>query len=437
MLARSYLALKNLVRSGLFRRTFIYTFSAALNALVNFLLLPVLTRYLTPYDYGIVETFTALNSLFTCIVLMGSNTIVSKEYFKQTDHNRGVFLGNLLLFVGMNSALILLIIFVSGLFGEGLSGLFEIGDYLILLVVVASFFNAVITLLLTLFQLEKKPQKYALFMNSKTLSDIFLSLFFIIGIGMAWEGRISGVLVCGLLFFILAASVFYRRKCQFNISQFKPSTLYSFGVPLMVAQIAGWALEASDKLMVTQMIDLQSTGLYSVGYKFGMVVMILGTAFSRAWLPFFFEKINENSRMNNLKIVRATYLFMVFIGIFSIVYGFCGEYLLYLVIDERFHMAGSFVMLISIGYFFDGIWKLFIGYLIHEGRTKIYSGIVLFSGVLNVVLNYVLISRIGLIGAAWATLMSFAVGAVLTIAISTKIHPMPWFDRDLLSLKIK
>ena len=62
--------------------TAVYTLSSGVNALIGFILLPILTRYLSPTAYGIVETFSATAFVLTGVVLFGGNTLLAKEFFR-------------------------------------------------------------------------------------------------------------------------------------------------------------------------------------------------------------------------------------------------------------------------------------------------------------------------------------------------------------------
>jgi len=186
-----------------------------------------------------------------------------------------------------------------------------------------------------------------------------------------------------------------------------------------------------DKIMINNLINIESTGLYSIGYRFGMVVKMVETAFSLAWLPFFYENIAKNKYENNLKIVKATYIYLILLFMFAVFFGLIGKYLLFFMVDERFFGASKFILLISIAYFFDGVWKVFTGYLVSSGRMKTYASINMFSALLHLFLSYLLIKYLGLIGAAWATCISMMAGAAVTILIATRVHDMPWVRKGL------
>lgn len=418
------------LQSGLFRRTFVYTASASLNSFVVFLLLPVLTRYLTPYDYGVVETFLAASACLTGLVMFGGNTLLSKEYFSFNEQEREQFVGNILGLICISSVLLLLLYWSFSRISNFFANIMKIGNELILLIFIVALANAITTMVLTLFQLEKKSGTYALFTNSKSLTDIGITLACVVGLGMNWQGRIAGILSTSLIFSMIALVLFRIRHVTIVFPSRYGKHLLMVGVPLIVAHLTGWVNEMVDKIMITNILNPESTGLYSIGYRFGMVVMMVETAFSMAWMPFFYENIKENSYSNNLKIVKATYVYIAGLFLFALVFGLGGKYLLFAMVDRKFYAASQFILLISMAYCFDGIWKSFIGYLIYHDKTRVYSKIVLISAIINIVLNYVLLKRIGLIGSAWATFISLGVGAFLTVIVGIRCHPMPWLFKS-------
>jgi O-antigen/teichoic acid export membrane protein len=203
------------------------------------------------------------------------------------------------------------------------------------------------------------------------------------------------------------------------------------GFPLAMAHISGWTTEMIGKLMINNMIGVDATGLYSVGYRFGMIMLMVQAALSRAWLPFFFENINNDSPASRMKLVRATYACIAGLLVLALLIGFSGPYLLHLMVVPKFYAASQFIFLVTMAYFCDGVWKLFLGYLTHRDRTRLYSSIVFAAAITNVVLNYVLLKKIGLIGAAWSIFISYAIGALLTIVAAARSHPMPWLSIDV------
>jgi len=415
----------NILKSGLLKRTAIYTFSSSFGTLVSFLLLPVFTRYLSQYDYGIIATFSAVIACLTGVVGMGSNTLLSKNYFGLDLKERKIYIANILGLIIVNSLFIMCILLI---FGNFFSSLIKISITLLLLSVIVSSGNMIYAILLTLYQLKKQAMKYAIISNSKTLIEISISLFFILVMSLKWEGRIGGITLSTLLFLVITLLIFKKEKIVLTFSGKYFKELVFLGSPLIISHISGWANNMIDRLMINNLISVEATGIYSIGYKFGMIIMIIEVAFSRAWLPYFYEKIEGNKNVDKLNIVKITYIYTTGLIIFSLFYGYFSKYLLYFMVDNKFYAAGKFIFLIAMAYCFDGILKLFSGYLIYSGRIKLFSSIIAISAGVNIVLNYILLRRIGIIGAAWAAFISFAVELVLVVVAAVKCYPMPWLS---------
>ena len=86
----------------LFKNTFIYAGSSAINQAIPFFLLPIMTRYLTPTDYGIVATFNVLLAVMGVFVGLSMNGAVSVNFFKLNRDELKKYIGNVffILFVG-------------------------------------------------------------------------------------------------------------------------------------------------------------------------------------------------------------------------------------------------------------------------------------------------------------------------------------------------
>ena len=286
---RSIIFFRHMISSGLFKRTCVYTFSGFFSALVAFLLLPILTRCLSPYDYGVVETFTAVTACLTGVVIFGGNTLVCKSYFVFDKAERQEYTGSILGMILIVSVLLFFLHFFSIIWGNFLSNILKISNSLILLAIAVSVCQAFIAMLSNTFQLEKKAASYAIFMNSRTLFEIGLSLFLIIGVGLAWKGRISGIATSIILFGFIALYLFKVRDIAICLPKKYGKEIFLLGLPLVLSHVSGWVYGMVDKIMINNLINVEATGLYSVGYRFGMVVMMVESAFSLAWLPFFMK----------------------------------------------------------------------------------------------------------------------------------------------------
>jgi O-antigen/teichoic acid export membrane protein len=423
--------LKRILSSALMKDTFIYSSASVISALLGFAVLPVLTRYLTPDDYGTLEIFRLYISLLTGILLLGGNTIILGEYYRLNDKERGGLLHDLVATVLFMSLTVLLIYFVTSYFIDTLPSMLKLTDLWIFIGIISAGASSVVVLTNTLFQIRQEAFKYALFVIGMLVCNLLITLILIVRYDMNWTGMAIGIFISSTLFMMISFKILFGGGVGLK-TKFKYSKLIlTLGPTLAISHVAGWINEGVGKIMVSNMIDLEATGAYSIGYKFGMVVAVIVAAYSRSWLSFFFKNINSEDDISNNKVVIATYISIIGLFLVSFSIGLIGPKIMKILVDVRYANGSSIIMIICMAYWVNGVGKLFTGYLVQNKRTGIYSSIIIISGILNIILSYFLIPQLGMTGAAWATLFSFSFDTISTILISAKIHPMPWFTFKL------
>ena len=199
------------------------------------------------------------------------------------------------------------------------------------------------------------------------------------------------------------------------------------GFPLILTHIGGWVIEALDKFMISDLLDISATGIYAVNYKFGIIVMMIQVGIMRAWSPFFYKEIAKNNNESKIKIIRYTYLLILILFLMTISIIIISPFLFDIfIIDDSYQFSWKIIVFVSFAYFFDGLWKIFNCYLINKNLTSYYAYTLIISAILNVVLNYYLIGEIGVNGAALATFISFFFGGFFALVLTLRTEKMPW-----------
>ena len=93
---------------------------------------------------------------------------------------------------------------------------------------------------------------------------------------------------------------------------------------------------------------------------------------------------------------------------------------------EKFSRASSFVVWIALGYAFSGMYYMVVNYIFYAKKTVLLAKLTFFTAILNIGLNYVLITYNGAIGAAQATTITMLLGFVFTWILSNRVYKMPW-----------
>jgi O-antigen/teichoic acid export membrane protein len=408
----------------LFKNAFIYTLTEVINKAVPFLLLPIMTSYLSPEDYGRVATygaFTAIVAVFVHLSMMGA---INVNYFKISKEQLKIYIANTLIIVSISSILAFLVILV---FDDKLSALLDIPLIWLFVGVTVTAAQFLTILNLGLWQVEQRPRKFGTYQIVQMLTSTTLVLVLVVGFEMGWEGSLIGQAIATILFSLISFGFIYKRGyLLFNVNKTDIKDALRFGVPLIPHALSGWFRTGVDRVLLTMFIGTSATGLYSVGYQFGMIVGIIAAAFNQAYSPFLYKKLATIDKFGKKRLVKFTYLYFIGILMFAGLLSVIIPYIIHNFLNEKYHSSSEIVSWVLYGYAFQGMYLMVVNYVFHEKRTYALSVITFSTGLVHVGLSYYLIKLNGIIGAAQATTISFFIMFVLVWVLSSRIYSMPW-----------
>ncbi len=413
---------------GIFGKLFstlgVYTLANILNSAIPFLLLPFLTKYLTPSDYAIVDLFQAASQFAIAIVGLNTFSALSRFYFDENEKSFSEYVGNSLI-VLLGSSII--VFAISLLFNVQFESVLKIPKDWIWLIVLYALSLNIISTLLSIWQVKYKAVKYGTFRIIRTLFDVLLSIGFILILKYNWEGRILGQVIAVCVFSLIALYLMIKSKYViFAFKLEKIKKLLSFGSPLILHILGGIIIIYSDRLFIANYIGLESAGMYAVGYQVGMIVYIIQTSFNQAWVPWLFERLKKNIFEDKIKIVKFTYLYFVGILILAVCVALFAPLIYKLFVNDSYIKGIEIVVWIAFGFAFDGMYKMVVNYIFYVKKTYIISIITFFTAGLNIVLNYFMVTNFGAIGVAQASAISFFIQFILVWIISSRLYKMPW-----------
>lgn len=413
--------------SSLLRATLVYGGMNALNRAVPFLLVPVFTRYLTPYDYGMVTMFGVALSIATTISGLGVVQTVSLRYFQTEKIDLGVYVANCMYILAASCALFGLVLLAFPAALERVTELPPEWNGLVILTATATFVS---TALLHLLQSSKQPLRYSLFRTLQTLANVGLSLWLVVGLGWGWQGRVHAQIAVALVG--AAAAVYFLRRAGWLTWKLDPHSIreaLKLGVPLLPHALAGFLIEATDRVFITNLVNVEQAGIYSVGKQAGMVMLMLTSSFNMAWVPWLFEKLKTSDPGWKRKIVLATYAYDAGIVLLALALGGIAPWLFGLLVGRDFVSGSQFVLWIALGYAFNGMYMMVTNYLVYAERTGLVSIATFCSAGVNVVVSYWLIRVNGTVGAAQGAAIAHLCSFVLTWLLAARVYPMPWLLR--------
>jgi len=417
--------LSALLAHKLVRDSAVYAGSGVARNGIPFLLMPVLTRYLTPEDVGIVATFEVMLAMGLVFVGLSMHGAIGVNFFKFGRDEIDVYVGNVILISVATSVVTLgLALFAFSVLPLEL----PVSPVQWLpLIVLAALAQVLFSIALTLWQVEQRPFPYAVFQILQTALNLGLSVLFVVAFSWGWRGRLIAIIAASVVFGALSLVVLYRRGCRrLTVRRDYIRDALHFGLPLVPHALGNWILTGIDRLFIASMVGVAATGVYSIGYQIGMIVGLVGTSFNQAWSPFLYRKLEENNAQARIRIVKFTYAYIVAIAVFALTVSVAAPWFLSVFVGPQFRGAYQYVFWVALGYAANGMYLMVAHYIFYAKQTHLLAVVTVVSAAVNIVLNYVLIGANGPVGAAQASAASFFVSFVLTWILAASVYEMPW-----------
>lgn len=405
----------------------VYTFVGFFGAGVNFLLMPVLSHYLTPTDYGLIALINTYVTILIPVVSLIAYGYVTVEYFHMQNKREFASLFSSVVFIPVLPTTLL---FICGyFFYDSLAAVLELPLeakwWALSMFPLAAM--TVYTDTISAYQIIIKDLKfYAIYNIVRVLVEVALTLVFVVKMEMGWKGRVLSWIVTSVLFTIISFLYFYRNKLlTFRIQWKYVRASIVFGAPLIFHTLGKFVVNQSDRLFISKMVSLKEAGIYSVGYTVGTVMLIGATALSNIASPFIMERLREPNADKERQIRRFTYLCIGGLLLILLIMNVLSPIFFRYFMDSRYLEGSTYVFWVSLGYLFWGIYMFFSSYIYYYKRTNYLIWLAIVNIITNLAFNYYFIMKYGGIGAAYATALSFLINLVLLMG---KIFQMlPWF----------
>lgn len=409
----------------------IYLTANLLNAAIPFLLLPILTRYLTVEEYGQIAMFQMLLSgLSTFIGLNSIGSATRKFYDDVSEKNLKVFNGTCFQLLITSSLLCVILVFFLK---DKLSQFLAIPVNWIYIAILISIFTYITTFLLTQWQINNQAKKFGILQVSGSLINMLLSLQLVILLKEGAEGRVNAQLLSVFIIAFLSIIILYRKKIitifSFNFNYLKEALFY--GTPLIPHHIGIFFISAIDRFFINKEMGLEKAGIYMVAMQLSSALTILFDAINKAYVPWLFNKLKKNNTEDKIKIVKYTYFYFILLIICAIFAFFISPYFLIFIAGDKYTESASLIGWLCIGQIFSGMYLMVTNYLFFSKKTGRLAFTTITAGIINIILLLILIPYLGLLGAAYAFIISKFIQFILTWIISYYSLKMPWLIKEI------
>lgn len=399
-------------------------------AIVPFLLMPILTRYLEPSEYGILSMYNIVFAVLNTFTGLSIHGAIIREYSSLSPKEFSVFVFNCLGILLVSTLCIEVIIFFSS---SILSSYTYIPESYFPFIVLSSSLQFVIIIMLAVLQVRGDGFKFMITQLLSAFLHGLLTLILIVYFDFGWDAKLwAHLLVFSPITFL--GYFFLKRnnllKVEFNLDFAKKAIL--FGIPLIPHTLGMYAITFTDRIMVTNMLGIASNGVFAVGIQFGMVIMFIQDAFNKAWLPWFYERMESGILEVRAKIVKITYVYSFCIFAIAFLYSYIIPYFIPYLVGEDYQNISRIILWSSLGFAFNGVYKMMANYILYERKTIYLSYVTFITALINIILTFYFIKFNEEEGASQATMITFSISCILTFLVARKICPMPWWNFRIL-----
>ena len=404
----------------------IYIGFEVLNKALPFILVPVLTHYISPTGFGLIANFNAIYGVLTVLVGLSIHGAVNIAYVKYGKKEISTYVFNSLIILTIS---LIIIFFGSLLFSKTFWLISSLPIIWLYIGIFSAAMQFVTSINLVLWQAEKRAINYGAYQLLQTLFNFCLTMYLVIIVSMDWEGRLYAQNFIVVIFAILSLYILIKRKylsAEFN-SVYVVDAL-KYGVPLIPHALSTWIFFGFNILLITIVLGESEAGIYSVSMQFAMIMSIINHAANRAIQPFFFEKLVNISKSQKALLVKYIYLGFISILIIGLLLILATNMVVNISVEEQFQEAKKYLPILIISAVFNGMYLLVVKFIFFINKTYYVTLATFCSAIAHVVLSTLLIYSIGVLGVAIATLASSIIGFFITWYISSRVFPMPWFN---------
>lgn len=408
-----------LVGSGAYATT-----NFALKA-VNFLLITLFTRYLSPGDYGTISLAEIVAATLATCSALGLDASMRRLYFHYADQPevQRKYVSSVLRFGFLVTTVMAALAFLTGPYLVRLAPHFGVPFFpYIALAIGAAAANQIVDYRLSLYQSEQRPLAFSMMATAAFLMTAGSCLLLVVLLRRGAVGMLTGKMIGAAGSFLVAFLVSRSWWMGGFDSKFVRETL-PMALPILPHMLMALGLIAADRFILQYYRSLGEVGIYSVAYTFGMVMYLVTASISQAWSPLFYDVARngkEGQRMLG-RMFSGLSLLLVAIAVFG---SLIAQDVVAHFLDKRYFPAAWLIPWIIAGYLFHALYGILQPSLLQARRVGflwIVSGVAL---VANLGLNFLWVPRWGMYGAAWATAAAYMIEAALLFIYAQRVYPL-------------
>ena len=385
----------------LIKNTFILTAAKISTQAVSFLLLPLYTSLLTTDEYGRVDIYTSLAMIILPVLTLQIEMALFRYFItSETELEKKEIISSSF---AAAAAVVLFGVLAFVVFTTFVP--LPNSEFLILCFYLS---QVVSTLLLQLCRAEGDNAGYGIAAFLISALAVGFNVIFI----TVFKWGVEGILLSTVLAQLISSLyLVYRTKVKDYISLAmikiaRCKELLNYSVPLIFNQIASWAINYSDRILILVFFGEGTNGIYSVANKFSNITNTFFNVYNVAWTENVIRSMkDENSSQYISRVFEIT--FSIYIIIVTGIINFI-PFAFNFFVGNTFKEAYHHIPILLTAMLFSGMAATIGSIYVAYKKTKDVSVTTILAGICNIAVHWLMISEFKLFAASISTLVSFA-----------------------------
>jgi O-antigen/teichoic acid export membrane protein len=391
----------------------IYGLGASIPRVVTFLLLPILVRQLTPAEFGIWAMLQSVALLSSSVFACGLDSAFMRSYYDYDEEDPRKIVVGTTIFLLLGASVILNIIGNIGVSYIS-SMLFQSIEYvkLIRITIASTTLMLLLSIPYVVFRALKKSKAYIFIQSGSAIFKLILLTIVL----LVADEKLLGVVYVELfvslcLFCILYWSIKHRIKFGFDFLE--AGKLLRFGIPLVPTRFFYAVVNSADRYFLSHFMSLSAVGIYAVGMKISQVVTFLLTKPIQMIFPVMSFSIDKEDFSSEFYVKTFTYY--IYAGVFLCLgISLFAKEILIIVGKQDYLASQNVIPVLALAFLLGGLQQNLQISIFVERKTLWLPAIAGGGCLVNLLLNWKLISIWGAFGAAFAL---FSTRLILAIAV--------------------
>lgn len=410
-----------------------YGVGGVLPQILGFLMVPVLTRYLTPEDYGIADVVSATGAVLLIVIRFGLAGAITRFFF-ENDSARSLrrFVTTTCFFWclwGVACGL------AFTLFGEGVWARIAPGVAFFPYMVV-QIWTVVLSLLNTaqrrLLIARERSRAHLVLTTSQFGLGLVLSLFLVVGLDMGVLGLLLAHLLSAATYSLVAmVSLRDYLVAELDLEGLRKSL--AFGLPMVPHHLFSWGMTLVNRILVNGMAGTATAGLFGIAARFTAPLLVTNSAISASWSAVYYSVRKKNDTRNPELIAESVEELTPVLVLMALGVTLLGPDLIVVATPREFHASQGAVPVLALALLTRWPYIATGRSIFFAKKTWFMPVATLVGAAVNVAANFLLTPRFGAVGSAWSLFLGNLVATTGVVAYSQRLYPIAYSARALLS----